>query len=263
MALWYETGNGFARTSMARCNLGIDVYLCCPGPSLKYIETSKLAKPGVMIAALTTAYPHIRPDIWFGMDEPECYDRTVWWQSFIKIARGSYQDRKCEEHLIKNCPQVYFADCKPPEDIGDIFKLRQHDVYFVWHSNTLALALHVLIWMGAKKIHFLGCDLGGGKDYYHDLVLSNDHREINKKLHLEQKEYLNFLTAEGSKQGIHLISCTPNSPINEFMTYLDLDDALKVSQSGVPNPGTPNYVLDVTPPKTKSLPIAPENLSAI
>jgi len=243
MALWYETGNGMVPTKMARCDMHLDVYLCCPGPSLNDLKEN-LHVPGVVVAALTTAYPTIRPDIWFGLDEPECYHRTVWWEPFVKIARGGYQDRECAGRKIKDFYNVFFADTTAPKDRLDIFSLRQHDVKFVWHKNSMALALHVLVWMGAKKIHLLGCDLGGDRDYCHGLQLSEEHRNRNRRLYGQLKEYLKFFGEEGRKRGIQLISCTKNSPVNEYLPYIPIKNALRISQENVPEPGELKYVLD-------------------
>ncbi len=246
MSLWYETGNGMVTTKMARCNMNLDVYLCCPGPSLSDLQDN-LHVPGVMVAALTTAYPTVRPDIWFGLDEPECYDKTIWWQPFIKICRGGYQNRECEGHKVKNLFNVFFADIEAPRYESDIFDLRQHDVKFVWHGNSMAFALHFLVWMGAKKIHLLGCDLGGNKDYCHDLILSPEHRDRNRRLYDQIKQYLAFFYEEGAKRDIHLLSCTEQSPINDFLPYTPIAKALSSSQSHIPDAGEMKYVLDANP----------------
>lgn len=52
MALFYGTGDGYARASFAKHSLGADVILCAPGPSMEKVER----QPGVFIAALTKAY---------------------------------------------------------------------------------------------------------------------------------------------------------------------------------------------------------------
>lgn len=165
----------------------------------------------------------------------------------MKIARGGYQDRTCENFPIKDCPNVFFADCDEPKQPEDLFNLRAHDVNFVWHKNTMAIALHILVWMGAKKIHLLGCDLGGNKDYYDNRVLTNDQRDYNRRLYGHLNDYLKWFQKEGIDRGIDLISCTPNSPINEYCMYYDLKDALRVSKSKVPGNGKIVHVLDANP----------------
>jgi hypothetical protein len=244
LALWYETGRGLVKTKLARCNIGADVYLCCPGPSLASVQNTDLHIPGVITVAINTAYPHICPDIWIGMDDPQCYDRTLWWRPFMKIARGGYQNRTCEGAQISRCPNVFFADCAEPQDRLDLFRLRAHDVKFVWHKNTLAISLHILVWMGAKKIHLLGCDLGGSKDYYDDRILTEEQRKYNQRLYKHQVDYLKWFANTGKQFDVSLVSCTPRSPINEFVDYYDLNEALLMSNAHVPNPGIIKHVLD-------------------
>jgi hypothetical protein len=251
MAIWYETGNGMVRTKLAKCNIGIDVYLCCPGPSLAAVKDEDLKVPNVMTVAMNTAYPHIRPDLWIGMDEPECYDKTLWWQSFMKVCRGGYQNRECDGRQIAQFSNVYFIDCSEPKNRVELFERRAHDIHFVWHKNTMAICLHLLVWMGAKKIHLLGCDMGGERDYYDERILSEEQRKYNRRLYGHLKDYLRWFSEEGAAHGVDLISCTPDSPINEYLVYYDLKDALALSVSSVPNPGKVKHVLDVRKDKEK------------
>lgn len=241
MALWYDCGKGFAKISFARADLGADAYLCCPGPSLAKVEDSQLHVPGAMIFALNTAYPKIRPDVWIGMDRPECYDRRLWWESFIKICRGSFGGIQCEGMPIRHCPSVYFADIATPKNFETIFLNRSHDVQFAWYNNTLLVALHILVWMGARKICLVGCDFGGDKDYYDDRVLSDENRKRNRELYTKQIGNVNVFNQWAKRYSIKVVSCTENSPVNKFLEFQDLQKALELSEQKVPR--TLNHIL--------------------
>ena len=237
MALWYECGNGPIKLekSFAKANLGLDVYICCTGPSLAEVTSEQFQVPGVFTIGINTTYPHIKPNMWIGMDKAGCYDPKLWWEPFFKICRGNYFEDEIKGFKIKQLPNVLFADVGKNSDPEAIFKLRDHDIKFVWKNNTLAMSLHTAIWMGAKRIFLVGCDLGGDKDYYDDRVLSDEHRTYNRKLYSEQTEYLKWFYRTGKKYGIDLISCTKNSPINSEVPFYDLDYALLMSQEKVPN----------------------------
>lgn len=218
----YDCGNGHARTQWAKADMGCDAYLFCPGPSLAQMSSDDLAqikRPGIMSFAINTAYPKIKPDVWIGMDRVECYDYELWWESFPKIIRGGYQDMKCEGYPISKCPNVFAADNEYVSDRAELFKRRQHDVKFVWHKNTLAIALHIMVWMGAKKIHLVGCDLNGTK-YYDGREPADDRKEFNLNLYAQQVEYLKWFAKEGKNHGVELVSCTSLSPINAFMDFI-------------------------------------------
>ena len=235
MSLWFDCGNGFTRSKhFARKELGADVYLCCPGPSLSKVDPESLNVPGAFTIAINTAYPYLKPDLWIGMDTPNCYDKNLWWETFPKICRSNYKEEQIGGQKLKHCPQLYFADVQNMADPKLMFTKRNHDASFVWMSNTFELALHVAVWMGAKKIHLLGCDFGGSRDYHDDRVLRDSHRKRNANLYRILLNRLDTLGSEAETHGIEIISCTDGSPANEKVKYMPLDDALKASQSLVP-----------------------------
>jgi len=96
------------------------------------------------------------------------------------------------------------------------------------------LALHVMIWMGCRNIHLVGCDFGGDKDYYDDRKLTDDQRRRNRALYRSQVDMLKELSKAGLKADVRFISCTPNSPVNDFLEYRSLEKALDYSHQRVP-----------------------------
>jgi hypothetical protein len=222
--LWYDCGNGWQRAHMARKDLGLDAVLCCPGPSLK--NTPYLRGKGRKVFAINTAYPTVKPDIWLGMDEPHCYDANLFDEPFPKILRGPYAKRTHINRELRTYPETYFADVKPLPNGKTIFDLRQHDVNFAWYKHTLGVALHFMVWMGAKNIYLVGCDLGGAEDYCHGLELKPEHRKVNRRLYAQQVVFLEEIAQQGKKYGVTLHSSTPNSPINEFLPYTSVDDLI-------------------------------------
>ena len=50
-------------------------------------------KLGVYVVGINTTYPKIKPHLWIGMDWPECYDRKLWNEPFMKIARGGRSEK--------------------------------------------------------------------------------------------------------------------------------------------------------------------------
>jgi 2-polyprenyl-3-methyl-5-hydroxy-6-metoxy-1,4-benzoquinol methylase len=86
--------------------------------------------------------------------------------------------------------------------------------------------------MGAKTIYLVGCDMGGN-DYYDGRELSETERATNSKLYGEQVMWLNNISLLARQRGVNIISCTPNSPLNEFLPFKDLGTALKQSEKKV------------------------------
>ncbi len=227
MGLFYECGNGWADTKFAKKDMGLDAFLCCPGPSLVPVERGR----GRKVFAVNTAYPKVIPDVWVGMDHLECYDRGLWGESFMKILRGNYWEQEYNGKAVKYHPETYFASLEKPKT--SMFHLRQHTSKFVWYKHTLGVAIHIMIWMGARRIYFVGCDLGGERDYYDDRKLDADLKKYNRKLYSNQVEFLRKHTLEAKAYGIEFISCRPDSPINEYMDYVNVDEAIRRSEEAV------------------------------
>ena len=253
MALWYDCGNGFAKASgFARKKNELDFYICCTGPSLSEVRSEDFKIPGVFTIGLNTTYPHIKPDLWVGMDKPDCYDPKIWWESFNKICRGSYSSEIFHGHELKNMPNTFFADVKKPKEESELFKLRGHDINFVWEKNTLAVALHIAVWMGARKIHLVGCDLGGTRDYYDGRVLTGEQRKHNQNLYLYQRKYLRRFHENAKEYGIELISCSEQSPINNKVPFINVHEALLKSRNKTPSINSKIvHVLETEKPKEK------------
>jgi len=220
-------GKGWNKISFARQDMGCDAYLCCPGPSLQNIERGR----GRKIFAINTAYPKIKPDVWMGLDRVECYDRAIWAEPFVKICRGNYTEMEVQGKKVKYFDNVFFASIKQAENNKTLFDYLNHEDSLLWYKNTLATMLHLIIKMGAKTIYLAGCDMGG--NYYDNRIIDPDHKIRNERLYKQQIEFLKKLNIQCNSKGIELISVTPNSPLNEFLQYKELDTALKESEGKV------------------------------
>ena len=173
MGLLYECGGGLVNSQFARSNFNMDAYLFSSGPSLSGVDMSLFEQAPVFKVGINTTYPKIRPDLWIGMDIPQCFNSNLWMEPFPKILRAPFANRTITEtskKKVKDFPLVYFA--KIDNEITanphkEILKRRAHKVNFIWTNNTLTTSLHILIWMGFKRIHLLGSDFGGdGENNY-------------------------------------------------------------------------------------------------
>jgi len=243
MALWYDVGAGFNKISFASRTTDRTAFLCTAGPSLGQINTKYLQGPNRTVFAINNAYPVVRPDVWIGMDDPSCYSRELFSEPFIKILRGGYQQREIESGAISQGFNTYYADCAKPKDRGDLFKLRRHDVKFVWHGNTLMLAMHIIAWMGFDRIYLVGCDLDNSKQAYHGSVkldVSEEYRLKTQQLYDEIHNWLQWFAAEGQHHGIKTYSCSPGSRINQYLDYRSYLDVIDERESMIDR-GRPLY----------------------
>lgn len=254
MALYFDSGGEYKAITMAKEDMGCDAYLCCPGPSLNLIDSNTIKGRGRKVFGINTTYPYIKPDIWLGMDRIECYDRNILFEPFMKIFRGPlipqmYFDGKS----ITKYQDVYWLGIEKPKEGKTLFDYRDDLICFVWHKSTLMVTIHLMVWMGARNIYFIGCDMGGEKDYYNETVLTSQQKEYNRRLYSTQVNHLRELTEIAKTHGINFYSATPNSPINEFMDHHSIDEMIRRSEEKTiysEKDDSIKHVLDISKPTT-------------
>lgn len=223
-----EGGRGWHTVSWAKHQMGADAYICCPGPSLRFLHIER--GRGRKIFAVNSAWQKTQPDIWVGVDEPKIHDPQIWGEPFVKVCNGAYCEHEIEGRKIKYYDNVFFSDFVIPKNGETLFNFLNHEDKLVWRKNSFAAALHLVIKMGAKTVYLVGCDLGGDSDYYHDKVLTEDDRRTSRRLYSQLISYINMISTIAKKRGIHIISCTPGSPINKFLKYKELSSAILESE---------------------------------
>jgi len=248
MGLVYECGAGLVDAFFAKANSNIDAYVFSSGPSLKAIKAEDFNDKPIFKIGINTTYPKIKPDIWLGMDYPKCFNEKIWTEPFWKILRNPYNQHTVRGKKVKDFPFVYFAtiDSDMTKDPArEIFRRRAHKAKFIWANNTVATAMHMLIWMGFKRIHLIGSDLGfSEKPYFSDSTeyrpfnhdedspageISKAQEDKNKRLYMQQLSFFHSFAKYGAPIGVELISCTKTSPLNAFLKYVDPSIALRQS----------------------------------
>lgn len=249
MGLYYECGAGLMPAYFARADFNMDVYLFSSGPSLRNVDFSIFDNAPIYKVGINTTYPKFKPDLWIGMDFPRCFNDDLWSEPIPKITRRPFALKTVAKSNIpvKDFPMVYFADVDKDftkNPALEVFRRRAHQVKFIWTNNTLTTSLHILVWMGVKRIHLLGSDFGGSEDYFDDSVsarpfnhdqdspagsISDAQRKKNRTLYSQQIRFLKKFCEEGQKIGLDVISCTKSSPVNSFLQYLEPSVAVKNS----------------------------------
>lgn len=230
MPVWTDYGTGWVKVPGARVDAPGVAFLCCPGPSLA-AAPADLRGPGRTVFAINSAYPRIRPDCWLGVDVAACHAESIWYEAFPKVTRwiGSEGDR------IRHFPNTFFATCEDGDPRG-MFLRRDNDANFLWSRSTLIFALHYILWSGFKRIHLVGCNLGGSTDYHDGRELDPARRAFCRAHYAQQAKQLRLLAPLAARQGITLVSNTADSPINEFLYHEPVEQTLATIDANVPNP---------------------------
>lgn len=251
MTTWYNTGRFWKAVSFAADRSNLKGILVGGGPSLNKLDLSKLRGPGKRVFGLNNTYPDVIPDVWFGLDRAACYNGRVFDEPFIKFRRGGFPNESRDGVRLNSKSNTYYIDVEEC-DWSELFKRRNHDVKFVWHRNSMATAIHVMVWMGHREIYLAGCDLDNTKqDYFNEVSLKKEHNERNANLYDELSSYLHWLVHEAKRHGVAIYSISPDSKINSFMEYVDLDDVNKEIEASLLEKGDLPYVVDVDGDKVK------------
>jgi hypothetical protein len=245
MTTWYNTGRFWKETSFAVDRSNLKGILVGGGPSLNKIDKSKLRGPGKRVFGLNNTYPDVIPDVWFGLDKAGCYNGRVFDEPFMKIRRGGFPDEHRDGVRLNSKVNTYYIDVEEC-DWSELFKRRDHQIKFVWHKNSMATAIHVMVWMGCKEIYLAGCDLDNTKnDYFNEVTLKKEHKERNANLYNELASYLEWLRHEAKRHGVSIYSISPESKINSFLEYVDLEDLNKEIETTLLEKGDLPYVVEV------------------
>lgn len=222
--LLHWDGEGWAPTLVHRkVNNHVGI-LVGGGPSLNKIDISKLNGPGKTVFGMNNTYPQIKPDIWMGMDDPNCYHTEVFFEPFMKILRGGYQERPAQKFHVKRLYNVHYANFDHPPDLHVEHLLKttgKKAPFLYWYKNTFLAAIGLMLHMGYRKIYLAGCDLNNKtQHYFNDIKLTDPQQKRNADLYDQLYTHLTKLV-ELLPNTFYSIS--PGSRINLLMPYVDLD----------------------------------------
>ena len=231
MAFWYYNKHGQNHVDLSKEDMGLDVYLCASGPSLSDIDNYKLNESGAFIVGVNNSYPHIKPHLWVGMDDPRCYHYQIWTDPCMKVLRGGYANREYYGKDIKASHNLFYADCRwyKEHEKENVFKQpkKGERIVFIWTKNVIGISMHMLVHMGAKRIHLLGSDLNNSdKQYWDNIVRDDEMKARNQRTYNQVVDFYKWFSETGKKYGVELISCTKGSPINDFLPYKHYQEAI-------------------------------------
>lgn len=214
MAIWNysKREKEWQKMPVRDSHLGMTAVIVCNGPSLNNLDTSKLSGAGRVVISMNTAYPKVRPDYWLGMDDCGCYAEGLWNEPFPKILRGSYGEMQHHGKMVREFPQVWFADVMDSPE-GD---------QFLWYNDTFRVAIQFAQFIGCDSFVFAGVDLSNDKmDYARGNCLNIAQRANNKRLYDAQFEWLkNFAKKNrcATLSNTRLSSIMPVMPVEELDT---------------------------------------------
>ena len=184
------------------------------------------------------------------MDDPHCYERDIFFEPFIKILRGGYQERTYNGTKLFKLHNMFYATVKKSAGVFDIFTELTDEGKFVWHQNSFATMLNIILWMGHREIYIAGCDFSTDKGEYYDssISLAQGHKDWNTKLYDQLSRYLYKLSLMCKPLGIKIYSMSPDSAINEYLQYVSIEELNSRLYSELPDKTPKYHALELDPP---------------
>jgi hypothetical protein len=215
MALFQKTGNDYQKLTYLNRYLGESIILCGTGPSLHGVDPEGLRKKGMPILGLNNSFEIVDLDFWMTCDSPDQFDKKIWEKECLKFCAWNWR----EESAIQDRKNILFykaygLEVGHSEEFDESLVVNGPYINFVFEGCTFPMALHMVYWLGFRRVFLVGCDFGGKS---HLSTLSNKFCEEHQKLNLERG--FNALREASDAGALELISCTADSPINSFLPY--------------------------------------------
>lgn len=221
MALFVKDSKGYHKQSWHNHYAGQSIILCGTGPSLHDMDADKLKGSQLPLFGLNNAFEVVDLDFWMAFDEPGQFDKKLWSRDCIKFYPWDYRNK----YIVRKASNVFFYKAyglsrenhEGGEEFREDLELGGPYINFIFEGYTFSMALHMIYWLGFSKVFLAGCDFGGESQLSE---LSSNYNEADQQCVLQKG--LECLEEIKSRGALELVSCTADSPINEFLPYQPL-----------------------------------------
>lgn len=209
-------------------------FLAGGAPSLETLNLALLDQPGVVVAAMNNVVKSLPSvDIGIMADRPLCYSERITVNPKIThFARLVRAWEPVGDQQWKDMPNTYFY--KTREMQGELLDCRQG---IQWVKNVFPMALALLYYLGFRRVYLIGCafNVDPGQQYVHDEVkLTDEQQHWNQRTYNHCVIWMRDWIPLFAKYGFEVVSCTPDSQLNDFYPYLAFPDAIKETLTGFP-----------------------------
>ena len=201
---------------------GYSAALCGTGPSIRQVDRMPLeANNNLLKVCLNNTFKFITPDLWIGMDAPAAFDSELWSTPGMKYYNKAHSEKLVRGTAVRDLPETYFYEPFLVENVEDISLETSPYMRFMFEGNTFSVALGVLNWLQVDTVYLIGCALGGSNKISR-MGSKKKYDSKRQKQHLTNA--LNLLRYLNKHGRMNLISCTPDSPMNEFLEYIPTEE---------------------------------------
>ncbi len=218
------------------CRIPIDLdgvfsgscFIAGGAPSLLKENLELLKQPGITVISMNNTASTIPSTIWIGMDKPKCYsERILLDPKLMKFSVVSRRDLMVGDKKMKELQNMYFFGAT--EKYFNVSNFLNQHRDFVWWKNTMYDVLQLAYRLGFRKVYLIGCGFKISKEeqYSYKMKLDNHQVNYNQRTYNNFVEKMKLLKPHFKQKGFEVISCTPNSALNEFYPFVPFEDAVK------------------------------------
>lgn len=194
--------------------------------------------PRVPILAINNAATVVPATMWVGGDRPKCYSDSILMNpTIMKFGVISRRHDKIGERPWAEHPNTFFFGTK---ETFNHRNLLNHNRDLAWWKNTFFIALQLAHRLGFREVYLIGCGFNITKEqqYAWETQLSEEEVAWNRRLYEKSVQQLRDLVPHFVEKGFKVVSCTPDSRANEFLSYEDPANAWERMVQRIPSPST-------------------------
>jgi hypothetical protein len=219
---------------------GETLFLLGGSPKLRELPLDLLRKPGVITLGMNNVpcfFPS--PKLWVCADKPLCFSPHIWTSpeitKFTMISRRGLEVPDTGGKRIMDCPNVLFFGAHEKFTFKN-FLDPNRDI--VWWRSVFPIALQLAWRLGFKKVFLVGCGFNmskrNGEQYAWKTKLTDDQAQYSHNTYTKDVDRLRALLPTFARRGFEVISSTPDSRANEFLSYVPLAQAVEEALKGKP-----------------------------
>ena len=204
-------------------------------PSLLRENLELLKQPGIMVISMNNTAARIPSDIWVCADKPKCYsERILRDPKLMKFAMISRKDLMVGNDKMMELPNMFFYGSTEKHFNLHNFLDPHRDIW--WIKNVMPITLQIAYRLGFRKVYLIGCGFKISKDaqYSYATKLTDHQVNYNARTYNSFVEKMKLLKPHFKEKEFEVISCTPDSLLNEFYPTMSFEDAVEEALKDFP-----------------------------
>lgn len=239
---WRQSNNILMMTDLADIFFGQTMFIIGGHPSIKNMPLDLLTQPGVLTMALNNVpFVFPKPTVWLTADKPSCYGGHIYHRpDIIKLARldSSLDVPSGSDKQLRTFPNMLFYELNAEKYTPENFL--SPGVDFAWQKSVFPISIQMAWRLGIRKLFLVGCAFwtSMAASYAWDVRLTEKQKTNNQLTYNADVSYFAGLKPYLDANGFEVISCTPDSRINDFCKFIPLAEAVESVKRTLPGPAS-------------------------